>query len=142
MTKTILLLQATSENNPEKVKLLLKANHFAKVTGDMLREDAFISTDIKNVFDGAEVKNVTWRWPSGRAFRNLQGVDGLGLLHILMKRGIPVDLLTDYENAQVPDGAEQDPLWVGRYNHLELKINVSDKKYQELKNKYGELETF
>lgn len=134
-----MLLQATSKRNPLKVKLLLTNHMFTPVEGDIMADEPVASKAIEDIFKDVEVKHVHWRWPSGRAFRDVQGVSELAILGLLKDRGVPVDFTTEYDNVQVPDDASDALEWVSRENHLEIVMNVTDAHYDKLCKKYGEI---
>lgn len=137
MTKQIMLLQATSTRNPDKIKLLLANESLAHVAGDLMSDDYTPSEEVTNIVAGATVQRVTWRWPGGSAHRNVCGVNGAMILSLLQKRGVPTTFDTVYANDQVPDEMMEDNAWQGRADNLEIVLEVSDTTYQELSEKYG-----
>lgn len=139
MPMNILLLQATSTRNPDKLKLLLENGAMAHVPGDLLGETESTSAQVAKIVENAIVPSVTWRWPGGSAHRNVCGVNGQMILGLLKQKGVPTTFDTVYTNAQVPDGLQGNTDWAGREDHLEIVLAVPEQSYNDLSNQYGTL---
>jgi hypothetical protein len=116
-----------------KRAFLLEDNTVAVIEQE-IDEDANTASDkVEKVINDTTVQSATWWWPGGRAFREMNGVPEFAVLNMIKEYGFTLSKTCRLEHQQVD---EENPLMDG---YMEIKLEVSDEKYSELCQEYGQI---
>lgn len=134
--KNISFLYSASKKKSPKTAFLLENGSVAVIEHDMA-EDAKTSEVVKEAIQETTIENITWWWPSGSAFREIYGVSEFGVINIFKELGfVNVAKTTRLEHTQVKD--DSDIL----KDYIEVKLSLTDDRYNELVAQYGQLKQF
>jgi hypothetical protein len=131
--KNISFLYSSSVKKFPKTAFLLESGDVAVI--DQNLEDSAHATEVsKKAIADTTIEDIIWWWPSGSAFREIYGVSEFGVINIFKQFGFTnISNTTRLKHTQVED--DSDVLM----DYIEVKLSLTDGRYEELVAQYGQL---
>lgn len=135
---TINFLYSTKKNLLPKTGLLLVGNSIATIDHTREQAESKASEIALSVINSAIVKNITWWFPSGSAFRSVIEIENFAVIEMLKTYGFNIADEVYISNKQVSESNESiDNSFLSGY--IELVLFVTEEHYSYLTTKYGNL---
>lgn len=135
--KNISFLYSAQRDKFPKIAFLLQDGKVATID-EQMDEDQEVGNEVSlNAIADTQIESIIWWWPSGSAFREINGVSEFGLINVFKDFGFTkIAPTTRLNHMQVEDDNEVIK------DYIEIVLSVSDKRYKQLVSQYGKLKLY
>lgn len=135
--KNISFLYSAQKNKFPKTAFLLQDGKVATID-EKMDEDQEVGNEVSlNAISDTTIENIVWWWPSGSAFREINGISEFAIINLFKDFGFSnISPNTRLNHTQVED--DDDVL----KDYIEIVLSLSDKRYKELVSQYGKLKLY